>query len=287
MKLSLEKKPLSRRKLQETDPMNIDGWNFMHNWDLVLPPSRPSALQLNRIKTQIQNIDRSVPVAILGSTPEFRDLLFQCGFQEIYLLERNLEFLDEMSSLRAYRNKEHVIEGHWLTTLPNLTGKFAAILSDLTSGNIPYDQRSLFYDLIAGALMNGGLFCDKVLTHPIPHIPLSFLIDKYAELPLNLLYANQFSCEVLFCSNLLDIKEMVDSSQFYSHLEDRVTHERVRAFIEYAKKITPPGCIWWYGRKWSDLQVDYCKQLVELDSANDETGSPYYGRLRFFEFAKG
>ena len=221
----------------------------MRNWDLVLPPSRPSALQLNRIRSRIQEIDRSASVAILGSTPEFRDLLFQCGFHEIYLLERNLDFLAAMSALRAYTNKEHVIEGDWLVTLPKLSGRFAAILSDLTSGNIPYEHRSLFYELIAGALLKGGLFCDKVLTHPIPHIPLPFLIDKYAELPLNLLYANHFSCEVLFCSDLLDIKEIVDSSQFYSILEDNVTHERVRAFIEYAKKITPLGCVWWYGRK--------------------------------------
>jgi hypothetical protein len=258
----------------------------MRNWDLVLPPSRPSSAQLSRIRSSVQKIDRSSPVAILGSTPEFRDLLFQCGFQEIYLLEKNLEFLDAMSAVRVYRNREHVVHGDWLDSLPAMSGKFSVILSDLTSGNVPYSERRLFYDLVADALTAGGLFHDKVLTHPIPHIPLPVLTEKYAHLPLNLLHVNHFSCEALFCSELLYIDETVDSSEFYSILEDQVTHERVRAFIKWAKRITPAGCLWWYGKQWDDLRIDYCKRLFETYSAEDDTDSPYYGRLRFFEFVK-
>lgn len=259
----------------------------MQHWDLVLPPSRPSAIQLARIKFHIREIDRSHSVAILGSTPEFRDLLFECGFQDIYVFERHPTFLAAMSALRVYKNTERIIEGDWITTLPTLKGKFALILSDLTSGNIPYDVRSKFYELIAAALIKGGLFCDKVLTHPGPHISLPSLVQKYAELPLNLLYVNHFSCEALFCSELLDLKKLVDSSMFYSVLNERIQHERVKAFVEQAKKITPPGCIWWYGRRWEDLRHDYCSNLLLVEAAEDESSSPYHGRLKFFEFAKG
>jgi hypothetical protein len=262
----------------------MDTWALMQHWDLVLPPSRPSMLQLSRIKLQIAGIDRSRPVAILGCTPEFRDLLFECGFHQIYLLERNPTFLAAMSALRIYNNNEYVVEGDWFATLPLLKRKFALILSDLTSGNIPYDIRGEFYDLIVSALTHGGLFCDKILTHPGPHIQLSSLIHKYSELPLNLLYANHFSSEALFCSELLDIKDVVDSSLFYSVLTEQIQNERVRAFIRLAQKITPLGFIWWYGRRWNQLENEYCRQLELLAVDEDEPSSPYYGRARFYAF---
>src|SRR5207249_4344535 len=102
------------------------------------------------------------------------------------------------------------------------------------------------------------------LTHPKEHISLSFLVQKYSELPLNLLYANHFSCEALFCSELLNIKQTVDSSLFYSILADKIKNERVLAFVEEAKKITPLGCMWWYGREWAELRADYCQSLKSL-----------------------
>jgi hypothetical protein len=266
--------------------MTTDAWNLMQHWDLVLPPSRPSATQLARIKSQIRDLDRSRPVAILGSTPEFRDLLFECGFQEIYVLEKHLRFLAAMSALRVYKNTERVIEGDWLTTLPTLKGKFALILSDLTSGNIPYNIRSQFYGLITRALTEGGLFCDKVLTHPGQHIPLSSLVEKYAELPLNLHYVNHFSCEALFCSELLDIERTVNSSLFYSILDERIQNERVRAFTKHAQKITPLGFVWWYGRKWEEVADSYCRELETIALHEDEPSSPYYGRLKMFLHVK-
>src|SRR6266446_1333624 len=260
----------------------MDAWDLMEHWDLVLPPSRPSALQLSNIRSLIKGIDRSKPVAVLGSTPEFRDLLFENGFESIHVLERNLRSLDRMSALRVYKNAETIVEGDWLTTLPRVKGKFSLILSDLTSGNIPYASRRKFYTLIAEALSIGGIFCDKVLTHPQPHIQLSSLVKKYDGLPLNLLYANHFSCEALFCSELLDIKQMVDSSLFYSILADRIKSERVLAFAQEAQRVTPVGGVWWYGRKWDELSSDYCHSLVLLSVDDDEPSSPYFQRLKFF-----
>lgn len=258
----------------------------MEHWDLVLPPSRPSAHQLARIQRQIANVDRSKPVAILGSTPEFRDLLFENGFREIYILERNLTFLAAMSEMRIYKNTECLIQGDWLETLPTLNTKFALILSDLTSGNIPYDQRADFYETIASALVQGGLFSDKVLTHPVPHIPLSALAKKYGALPLNLEYINHFSCEALFCSELLEIDHTVNSTLFYTILDERMQNERVRAFARHAQRVTPPGFSWWYGRRWKEVATTYCKGLERIAAHDDEPGSPYYGRLKIFLYAK-
>jgi hypothetical protein len=265
----------------------MDKWDLIRRWDLILPPSRPSAAQLSMIKARIAAIERSSRVAILGSTPEFRDLLFECGFREIYLLEKNLNFLNEMSRLRVHANAERIIEGDWLNTLPMMKGTFAVILSDLTSGNIPYDFRREFYDKVADALTGGGIFLDKILTHQGKHIPLRSLIEKYSQLPLNLLYINHFSCEALFSSELLDSEQLVDSSRFYIALDEAVQDARVRAFMERAKELTPPGCIWWYGRPWNVLEPDYCVALKRLETRDDEDGSPYLGRLKFLTSVKG
>lgn len=260
----------------------MDVWALMKHWDLVLPPSRPSAEQLRRISVHIKDISRSRPVAVLGSTPEFQDLLVEAGFAEVFVLERNLKFFEAMLGLRVHKGLPRLVEGDWLTTLDGLRNTFAVVLSDLTSGNVPYDMRPHFYNLVSSALAEGGLFIDKVLTHPGPHLTLSWVFEKYAQLPLNLLHINHFSCEALFCSELMSDREVVDSSAFYARLRDASKDARIMAFAEQAKRITPPGCMWWYGRRWSELEGDYCPNLFRLAIDDDDDRSPYYGRAKLF-----
>lgn len=260
----------------------MDTWDQMKTWELVLPPSRPSAEQLAHIVTLTRDVNRLEPVAVLGSTPEFRDLLYEQGFRNIHIMERNTSFYDAMSQVRVYRNPELLIEGDWRETLADCSGRFALILSDLTMGNIPYEDRVRFFTLISRSLSKSGLFCDKVLTHPGPNLSVERLIEKYAKLPLNLIHINYFSCEMFFCSELVDLGEIVDSSYFYSILDKRVQHERVRAFLREAKKITPEGCKWYYGRRWYRLEPEYCPDLRRLAVDEDEPSSPYFGRLKQF-----
>jgi hypothetical protein len=265
----------------------MDNWDLMESWYLVLPPSRPSASQLAHIRSQIANVNRDLPVAVLGSTPEFRDLLHESGFARIFVLDRNASFYEAMSETRIYRNAETFVNGDWLDTLPTLNKMFAVVLSDLTSGNIPYDDRAQFYEGIDRALLEGGVFFDKVLTHSDRLLSVDALIEKYSALPLNLLHINTFSSEMLFCSELIELSQIVDSTLFYRILDGRIKNERVKTFAKQAKKITPPGCKWWYGRKWVELESDYCPQLTRISEAEDEQSSPYYGYLKFFEFMKG
>lgn len=259
----------------------MDTWANIQHWNLVLPPSRPSAWQLNRIRDLVHNMDLASPVAVLGSTPEFRDLLHECGFRNIFVLDKSSEFYNTMSEMRIYRNQENLVLGDWLDTLSQHRAMFSLILSDLTSGNIAYERRSEFYNAITEALNIGGVFADKILTHPGPNIRLKDLFDKYSKLPLNLLQANYFSCEVLFCSELLDKKKLVDTTFFYSTLQEITNHPRLLAFIEYAKLITPPNCIWYYGRKWYELRQSYCPRLSIVRTEDDDATSPYFGRLKF------
>lgn len=265
----------------------MDTWDLMSDWYLVLPPSRPSAVQIARIRGQMVGVNRQLPAAVLGSTPEFRDLLHESGFHQVYVLERNPKFYAAMTEARVHDNQEHFVQGDWLETLPAWKNHFGLILSDLTSGNVPYDDRVRFYGGITDALMDGGVFFDKILTHPGDTLSVDGLIEKYSNLPLNLLHINNFSSEMLFCSELIDLNKVVDSTCFYNILNDRIQNKRVLAFAEQAKRITPPGCIWWYGRKWGRLASDYCPSLIRTSVYDDEPSSPYYGNLKFFQLTKG
>ena len=140
----------------------------MESWELVLPPSRPSQQHLDWFRKHAGELRADDPIAILGSTPELRDLLALLGFRDVYVLERNAAFLARMNGLRVRPSTETVLYGDWMQTLPGYSGRFAAVLSDLTSGNVPYKQRREFYSLIAESLRPGGMFCDKLLSYPIP-----------------------------------------------------------------------------------------------------------------------
>ena len=46
----------------------MSDWRNMDQWEMVLPPSRPTVEELNRIERYIDGYSRSEPIAILGST---------------------------------------------------------------------------------------------------------------------------------------------------------------------------------------------------------------------------
>lgn len=262
-----------------------DTWSKMAKWELVLPPSRPDQWQLDAIRARSRGINKTMPVAVLGSTREFRDLLKELGFVNIYVFERNLGFYRQVSETRIYKNKETLVAGDWALTLPGFTDHFALILSDLTSGNVPYDTRNHFYESLSRSLCANGILIDKVLTHPIPHISLKELEARYSEETLNLQSVNRFSCEALFCSELLS-NEIVQSSLFYAELRRRLKHPRVRAFISASSCVTPRGCKWWYGRPWERIRRSHLSHFRVLKVEDDIEGSPYFRRVKLFYLTK-
>jgi hypothetical protein len=251
-------------------------WGRMNGWNLVIPPSRPDTLDLARIIEAIKHIDRTATVGVLGSTPEFRDLLYESGFRSIVVLERNLPFFAFVSQQRVYENTEQVVEGNWLTTLPHLTSRFQLILSDLTAGNIPYEKRAEFYSLITGALAPGGIFIDKLLTNENGLISISQIQNRYSRLPINLQTANYFSCEAVFCSELQAARQVIDTTAIYDELSERLPGLRFRKLIRYSQLITPLGCLWYYGRPWPMLQPTYCPELELVARYDLASSQPYY-----------
>ena len=264
-----------------------DNWDQIRSWHLVLPPSRPSATFLGHIRDFTKSVDRDLPVAVLGSTVEFRDLLPELGFTNVHVFERNLDFYHRTASYRVYDSPERLLPGDWLDTIPPLQNVFALILSDLTMGNIDYAARPHFYEGITNALVPGGIFIDKVLTNQAPHLRIDALIEKYNSLPVNLLHVNHFSCEFLFCSELLAIAQVVDTTRFYAELAQRFSeNDRLKAFLRESPQITPYGCVWHYGRSWSALRRDYCPRLTLVHCLEDDADSPYCEQLQIFVHRK-
>ena len=264
----------------------MDAWDRMHSWDLVLPPSRPSQQHLAWFRRQLGHLRPHDPVAILGSTPELRDLLALHGFCNVWVLERNALFFEQMNRLRVTPSKETFVHGDWMQTLPDCAGRFSAVFSDLTSGNVPYSQQKDFYSLITQSLRPGGIFCDKLLTHPIPHESLDALLAKYEAEPLNWDTVNRFNCEVFFCSDLLSRFGTVDTDKFYVHLRQRDLGPTVRAILERLPLITPPGMTWSYGPPWTVVRKVFDTRLLCSGQQLEARPSPYAKRLRLLRWTR-
>ena len=258
----------------------MDAWDRMQSWELVLPPSRPSHDHLTWFRRQLSHLPPEAPVAVLGSTAELRDLLNLQGFRNVYVLERNLSFLGKMDRLRTTQSDETLLKGDWIQTLGNSKGRFAAILSDLTSGNVPYSDQQEFYFRIARSLQPDGIFCDKILSHPIPHERLDDLLAKYETAPFNLDTLNRFNCEVFFCSELLSRFGKVDCDGFYAHLNSKQLGPTNRMLLARLPLITPPGMTWYYGEPWTRMRDVVTRHLYLSTEQLERGSSPYANRLR-------
>lgn len=253
-------------------------WGSRHDWEIVLPPSRPSPYQLDVIRDILDTVSTDLPIGILGATPEFRDLATSLGFENVYVFEKNLQFHSHVRSERVYDNSEQLVHGEWLETLPGFSDRFAVILSDLTSGNVPYDEHRRFYRLIADALRDDGRFVDKVLKNDAPPQTLDTLDEKYKQSSFNLRTLNRFHCEYFFTSELPYERGVVDVDGFYMTLNERFEHPTLRKLLAENKRLAPPGSVWYYGRSWESIRERYFDSLERLTTHPEPEGSPYHRR---------
>lgn len=259
---------------------DINTWQNFTNWQAVTPPSRPADWQLDLIKRELLSFHKESKIAILGSTIEFRNLLAEIGYKNIFIFERNQSFYDYITKFAKYELNETIVSGNWLDTLKEFKQFFDIILSDLTSGNIPYERRNDFYRSISNALLPSGIYIDRILTKSLPLIQLEHLISKYEKMEVTNQSVNSFNCEVLFCSTLLDNENhMVDTNVFYDYLLS-LNNGRISEFVMACYEITPRDCVWWYNMDWkveSDLYQRYFKIRKEFADPPD---SEYYIRAK-------
>lgn len=263
----------------------MSNWENMDKWEIVLPPSRPTIMELNRIEKYINEYERCEPVAVLGSTPEFRDLLARLGFENRFIFDKSIEFYLRMSNLLpdGVKDGECLIVGEWNKTIKKYKGYFKIILSDLTMGNVNYADREQFYRNIAESIKIGGTFIDKVLAFDFEVPRVKDLFEKYEKLPINLRTINDFSSEVLFCSELVTRKKIVDSTAFYEYIDNGDFSEKIKYFSKAARMITPEGFVWYYGVPWIELEdiykSYYDNQIVFIE---EDITSPYHKRTKQF-----
>lgn len=255
------------------------------NWHYVLPPSRPTISEINRIQGYLMNLEKNMPIAILGSTIEYRDLLFSLGFEDITIFEKNIDFYEWTKGWLPYNPRERVIQGDWRETLISHQDSYMVILSDLTMGNIDYDDRLPFYKSIGKSLMSGGVFIDKVLTQHTSFISLMQIKNTYEKLPINLQTLNRFNCETFFCSELLS-EGIIDTTQFYKTIEYNFRESpKLLKYLEKCRLITPENCIWFYGKPWEKINQNYFSCFLKSIAYEDDFESPYYGRVKhYFNF---
>ena len=95
-----------------------------------------------------------------------------------------------------------------------------------------------------------------------------------------------FSCEFLFCSELLGETKKVETTKIYQQLNEASDSLRIKKFIELCKIITPEGFMWYYGKYWNELKLEYCKNLTKINELEDHKASPYFKRVKLFHFIK-
>lgn len=249
--------------------------SLARKWMYYLPPGRPSVLDLKRIKALIEKYglkSQQKQALILGSTPEYRDLLYKLGFQ-VTVVDRNSDMVTAMKQLRVYNSKENIHVDDWFSFLPNHLSEYNLILGDLIQGNVPYETQGALYKLIAGALSPGGIFIERVLTFRAdsPIYSSAELFTEFSFSPLNLLTLNNMMFQLFFVSDLVHNWKVVDINRIYGLLkENSQKYPGLEQFIPFLREyIFGDGIIWYYGEDWSKVSEYYYRHLKLVEEIPD------------------
>jgi hypothetical protein len=249
----------------------------------MLPPGRPSARHLDFVRPHVAATRTNAHIAILGSTPELRDLCVEEQRPNVHVLERSDAFHRACTPLLVFDNpRETLHRGRWQDLLPSLPATFDRILSDLTLGSIPYDERTDFFASLRSALRPGGVFVDKVLTHDEQLLSLDSLDAKYSRAPLNLQTTNDFANEYFFLSELV-AEGIVDIRMFRETLAARfASSPRLQHLLDDSLNLVTSDGVWYYGKPWRETQRDYARGMRVIDEGSEPAPGVFAGYLRLF-----
>ncbi|MDP1833474.1 MAG: class I SAM-dependent methyltransferase [Candidatus Moranbacteria bacterium] len=155
-------------------------------WAKFMPPGKPSVGEIAFFEQEIKNKleNNKTPCAlILGSTPEFRDLLAKYGINTT-IVDINPDSVRAMTSLMALKNeKEKVVISDWLN-MPIKDGTFDFVMSDSAQDNIKFSEFEAFFEKIARVLKPGGeWFFGAINVHRDDVISFKEYVDSYKNNP--------------------------------------------------------------------------------------------------------
>ena len=253
-------------------------WASHHTWYLVRPPSRPATWQIHCVSDWLRSTDANGEVAILGSTPEFQDLVAENARLKGVVIDRNQQFFEHVRYHRwrpgSRKGDVDFIHGDWTSVLQDNPGRFSAVLSDLTSGNIPYAERESFYGSVSRALVPGGLFIDRVLTLEAPLHSRKLIYDEFEQRPIDIGSINDLNCRLLFSSDLREGEELCVAAMM-TRARSEWRSGAGQAYLSALSLITPASGHWWYGRPWRELREAHAPELVLIHEHPEPPGSAY------------
>jgi hypothetical protein len=250
----------------------LEQWSNHIDWFYMLPPGRPSPNQISKL-SELISANNPKHIAILGSTLEFRDLCASYGIPNVHIIDRSQQFHNSLKEYIGHDvSNEELILCDWISYFSKMNSKYDFILSDLTSGNIPYEQHDAFYKYISCSLKPNGLFFDKLL-RPKIYYNLDYLDSLFRPLAINISTLCRFCNMYFFCSELVESAKVVEVNEIREFLKERYFSKNLKLFrlVELSERILPKNGRWYYGEKNDLLDTIFYRWFspVELISRLD------------------
>jgi|GEM_PF-3333334 len=140
-------------------------WNqqFALSWAKMQPPARPNLDEQRFYEAIIKKVIKNNPKAkilILGSTPEFRDILIKNKITPI-CCDINYDVFRSLRIIMKRHGQEHFILSDW--TKLNLKQKFDLILGHQVINMLPFKKQSKLIQAVYNHLSLGGVFVQSVV----------------------------------------------------------------------------------------------------------------------------
>ncbi len=244
----------------------MSNWKNYSSWDTVLPPNRPGKTEVEFLRTCLLDANKDSAI-VLGATPEYRNLLKILKFKKIVVIEKNISFLKSISHLSIQSEAETIVEGDWLEILPKFKGQYSLVVSDITLGNIPFEQQSDLQKLMCDALKPDGILFDRILHYRDGLCNWDLIGETFRYLPLNLETVNLFSIMALFRSPVIKNIGKLDTTIAYDTVVKK--HYFLKKISNLTKKyVTPTNCIWWYNGIFKNPLKTYSNFLTSSQEIN-------------------
>lgn len=122
-------------------------------WKHTYPPCQPSPSELQIIERYVKELNGNPKVLILGSTPQFRDLLLKHGLKPT-CVDYNRTNFHILKRMMKQRGKEKLIISDWREM--ELDEDYDLVLGDLSFQMVPLGDNEKIFRILRGALTEDG-----------------------------------------------------------------------------------------------------------------------------------